>query len=393
VLALIESGWATGPAKNLIEFARRAAEHHPRLPTVQVTVVTYHRGSGENALVANARRLGVNAIALPERGSLDTRVIPMLQKLVGEHRPDILQSHNVKSHLFVRLTGLYRRYPWVAFNHGYTSVNMKDRVYNQVDRLSLRRAYRVVAVCGAFADRLVRRGVPRDRIRIQHNSVKPFDRPSSDATARVREQFGIGIEPVVLCVGRLSREKGHADLLQAIALCARRMAGRFRVVLAGDGPERESLRALAARLGIEPHIIMAGHQADIRPLYAVASMLALPSHSEGSPNVVLEAMAANLAVIATNVGGVPEILDNNRTGLIVPAHDPAAMSGAIECLIADEGLRVKLATAARDEVGRRFTPEAYRESLVNLYCDVLASRIEVRSGTVTESIGKVESNQ
>jgi glycosyltransferase involved in cell wall biosynthesis len=376
VLAIMESAWGTGPAKNLIEFARRAAEPHPRLPPVKVTIVTYHRGTGENALAGNALRFGIDAVVLPERGSLDRSVIPVLERVVDEHSPDILQSHNVKSHLFIKLTGLYRRYPWVAFNHGYTALNIRDRLYSQADRFSLRSAYRVIAVCGPFAERLARRGIPRDRIRIQHNSVNPYEQPSPEAVARVREALGIKDEPVLLCVGRLSHEKGHAELLEAVAIHTRRTTATFRVVFAGDGPERERLIASAARLGIEPRVVIAGHQSDIRPYYALATALVLPSHTEGSPNVVLEAMAAAVPVAATRVGGVPEILEHDRTGLIVPPRNPAAMADAIDRLLQDEPLRTRLSAAALEEARRRFTPEAYRESLVSFYRDVLASRAE-----------------
>ena len=375
----MESGWTTGPAKNLVEFARRAATPHAEVPPVELTIVTYHRGSGENALAANARQIGLSAVVLPERGALDTRVIPLVTKLVDEYKPDIVQTHNVKSHLFMRLTGVSRRYPWIAFNHGYTARDLRDKLYNSVDRWTLPSAFRVVAVCGPFADRLVQQGVQRSRIHIQHNSVRPFEGPDPAGVMELRHQLGLSGEPVVLAVGRLSSEKGHADLFEAIAIVARRKATRFRVVVAGDGPEHSNLVSAADRLGITSHVIMAGHRPDIRPFYALATVLALPSHSEGSPNVVLEAMTAGVPVAATRVGGVPEIIEDERTGLLVPPHAPEAMADALQRLLSDAARRKQLAEAAASEVQRRFTPDAYRVSLTTMYIDTLRAWAEQQS--------------
>ncbi len=372
IAVLMESTSVSGPAKNLIEFARRAAQPETGIPLIRMTLVTYQRGAVESEFVSAAKAAGMPVVLLPESGPLDLRVVGRLRNALTRLNPDIIQSHNIKSHLFVRLTGLFKSYPWIAFNHGYTAVDLKDRIYNYADRFSLPRAYRVVAVCGPFGKRLIARGVDRERIRIQHNSVKPFVVPNAEAVENVRRKHGIGEELVVLCAGRLSTEKGQADLLEAVALIAKMPdIPRFRLLLAGDGVERQHLEQLSARLGIQEKVIFAGHASDMRPYYAMASMLVLPSHSEGSPNVVLEALAAGLAVAATTVGGVPEILEEGRTGLMVPPRNSAALAEATARLLRDPGLRCRLASVGQEYVMRSFTPEAYRLSLTTLYRSVL----------------------
>ena len=375
IVALMESAWVTGPAKNLIEFARRTATPGEDATRVELTLVTYGRGSGESTFVAAARSAGIPTFVLAERGPFDVAVIPQLKQVVTECRPDIIQSHNIKSHFLVRLTGLYRRYPWIAFNHGYTAVDLKDRLYSQLDRWSLRAASRVVAVCGSFGRRLAARGVDPARIRIQHNPASPFAVPPAGEISRAACALGVAGEPVVLCVGRLSREKGHADLLQALALLRQTEgAPSFRLVLVGDGRERERLVRLAARLDLSGSVIFAGHQTNVRPYYAMATLLVLPSHTEGSPNVVLEALSAGLPVVATDVGGVPEILDHERTGLIVPPRHPAAMAAAIRRLLKDQALRGRLGRSGQAHVHAHFTVEAYVRALVALYEEVLSVR-------------------
>jgi glycosyltransferase involved in cell wall biosynthesis len=308
-----------------------------------------------------------------ERYRYDLGVIPQLRGAVKSWRPDIIQSHNVKSNLLVRLLGLWREYPWIVFQHGYTATNFKDTVYNQIDRWSVLKANRVVCVCGAFAKRVEGWGVPANQILVQHNSVKPLAPVRSEAVKRLRESYGLDAgTAVILAVGRLSREKGHSDLVRAIALLrAREPEMPIRLLVAGEGPERPAIERLRRTLGLEKTVVLAGQQADIAPFYAAADVLALSSHTEGSPNVVLEAMTAGVPVVATAVGGVPEIIEHERTGLLAPRKDPEAIADALARLLRDAELRRRLSATARELVTTRHSDAAYRCALVSLYRDVL----------------------
>src|SRR6267154_2004527 len=129
----METSTLSGPAKNLIEFATRAAQAREGLPRVEISILTFARGDTEsNAFLAAVRNAGLNGLTIRERHRFDTQTLPRLRSLVAEFRPDIIQSHNIKSSLFIRLLGLHRQYPWIAFNHGYTATDLKDRLYNQV---------------------------------------------------------------------------------------------------------------------------------------------------------------------------------------------------------------------------------------------------------------------
>ena len=373
VLTLIESNSVTGPARILIEFARGAAHPEPGYPAVHVALVTYHRGSGENRLESAAREAGLEVFTIPERGRFDTSVLAGLRQIVDRYRPDILESRNVKSHFFVRLLGLHKRYPWVAWNHGYTATNREDRAYNQLDRWSLRAAFRAVTVCGPFAERLVANGVRRDNITVLHNFVKPFVRPIEEEVRSARLRLGLSeTEAVILAAGRLSREKGHSDLVAATTQLARMDdLPPYRVVIVGDGPERVALSRQTEELGIANKVVFAGFQSNMAPYFAMSRMLALPSHSEGSPNVVLEAMAAGLPIAATIVGGVPEILEHGKTGLLTPSGDPEAMAAALRELLTQAELGNRLGESARAESNRNYTLESYTRKLVGFYKDTL----------------------
>jgi len=190
----------------------------------------------------------------------------------------------------VKLSGLGRRHLWVAYHHGYTTTDWKMLAYNQLNRLSLPSAARVITVCGPFAEELSRTGVPAGRIMICHNSVVESRRVSEEERRALKEKLGMAKdERLVLAVGRLSREKGHADLVRALAILRGLNSElKWKLVIVGDGPERERVERMARAKGVERCVLFAGQIGDVKPYYAIADVLALPSHSEGSPNVLLE---------------------------------------------------------------------------------------------------------
>jgi glycosyltransferase involved in cell wall biosynthesis len=380
VLVFHENATATGLGRVALGFAKAARHPEPNPPAVDVTFVTYQRNGQQTGFAAAALAAGIPVIEIPEHGRWDLKVVPHLRRIVRDFKPDILETHNIKSHFLVRASGLPRKFPWIAWNHGYTSKDRLDRAYNQIDRWSLRRAYRLMTVCGPFATAMQDLGIQREKITVLHNFVDAYIRPTDDEVLRLRHEMKLDDELVIVTVGRLSVEKGHANLLNAIALLKdRRELPKHRFVLVGDGPEEGNLRRQAAQLGIEDRLIWAGVQKDVAPYYAMAAIYALPSKSEGSPNVILEAMAASLPIAATRAGGVPEILENDVTGLLVPKENPQALADAIQKLLLSDDLRARLASAAHRQAETAHTIEAYRRELTQFYVDTLRMR-EGKSG-------------
>lgn len=375
ILALVEARSLTGPAKNLIEFGRRALHPEPGLPAAEIGIVTFQRGGldAPNAFVAAVRKAGLHIDVIPERFVFDLGVVPRLSTVLDRWRPDIIQSHNFKSHFLVRFGGLCRRYPWLAFHHGYTTTKLRVRIYNQLDRWSLRAARRIITVCRPFMLELQRMGISGSRITIQHNSILPFVSPPAGEVAALRTRLGIPDQAkILLTVGRLSKEKGHLDLVEAIAVLRRRRPDlSFRLVLVGEGPERGPVERRLAGAGLSGTVVLAGHQADVRPFYAMADVFVLPSHSEGSPNALLEAMAAGNPVVATSVGGVPEIARHGETALLVERGNAEQMAGAIERLLEDTDLAMRFRKAG-PLVTSTYTPEAYCRSVLTIYRQLLA---------------------
>ena len=374
-VALIEATRPHGPARNLIDFACRARQAGSDVPPISLSIVTFHRGALEppNRFVAAAREAGLDVDVIQERRRFDLGVLGQLREVFERRRPDVVQSHNVKSHLLARLTGIWRSRPWIAFLHGYTATDLKDRLYNQFDRWSLGAAFQAVTVCEPFRRHLERCGVAPDRIAVQHNPVQPFEVPPDEVVAAAGSRLGIPPGAgVILSAGRLSREKGHRDLLSAVAALRRAEPDLlFRVVILGEGPERHALEKQRAVLGLAGLVLLPGHVSDVRPFFSMANLVVLPSHSEGSPNVMLEAMSAGVPVVATSVGGVPEIAEHGKSALLVSVGDIGALALSMTRLLRDPSLGRSLAAAAGDVVRVHHQPEVHCRSLVELYIRVL----------------------
>ena len=214
VLTLIESSFVSGPARILIEFGRLAAIPESGLPLVELAVATYWRGQGESPVAEAARSVGLSVFTITERGRCDRDAIPQLRRIVSDYQLDILESRNLKSHFLARLLGLQKGRPWIARNHGYTARDWLDRAHSQLDHWSLHGAFGVVTVCGPFAKELQRRGIDKSKITILPNFVKPIVPLPPGEVEQLRDRLGLQDKAVILAVGRLSSEKGHAFLLQ-----------------------------------------------------------------------------------------------------------------------------------------------------------------------------------
>ncbi len=389
VLAIVEGTAVSGPAKNIFEFCRVSGGLAAR-PVVSTSVATFVRvakdgrkpRAGPNQILDAATAAGLEVHSIPERFPFDPKIIPGLRNLVKRLDPDIIQTHHIKSHFLVRLSGLVRLYRWIAFHHGYTSEGIKMRVYDQLDRWSLRVPSQVVTVCEPFKRQLVSCGVPPSRIVVLHNSISvdwlngrdQRDTAASTAAQNFSNSWR-GHEPVVLAVGRLSGEKAFTDLIVAMDHLRRlRRDLLVQLLIVGDGPERGRIERAIRDLNLEDRITLPGHVQDVRPYYRQADVLAISSVSEGSSNVLLEAMAAGVPVVATSVGGIPEIVADKETGLLVPPSDPKAMASAINLLFSNRDLAKTLACNALELVRKWHSPQDRARFLLELYEQVLTQK-------------------
>ena len=379
LISLVEATTMNAVARIVLEFLRTARELKGEV-TIDGSVVTFARGAvhnNPNEFVRTFLDAGVEVVTVPERHRFDLGVIAGLSVLFDDfEQPDIIVSHSVKSHFLMWRSRLWKKYPWVAFHHGYTTTDLKMLAYNRLDRLSLPKADRVATVCQAFARELAKSTkIPEEKIFVQHNAIRPQPKPSDAEVSELKRHLGMAEhDRLIISIGRLSKEKAHVVLIEAFRLLCTNLNLSCRLVIVGDGPERASLETAARASGQNDRITFAGQVSNVQPFYAAADVFVLPSLSEGSPNVLLEAMAAEVPIVATAVGGVTEIVSNEESSLLVPPKNPPALAAAIDRLLQDSALAQRLTTVASALVAREHSPERYARSLISLYQEVIEQR-------------------
>jgi glycosyltransferase involved in cell wall biosynthesis len=211
-------------------------------------------------------------------------------------------------------------------------------------------------------------GFAPELVEVMHNPVDlgRFRPATADSRRVTREALGLESDtPVAICVARFDPVKGVDVLIEAWAKVVS-MHPRGTLLLAGDGPLHESLDEQARRLGVADAIRFLGYRSDVESLLHAADICVVPSRSEGLSLAAIEAMATGLPVVASQVGGIPEVVEDGRTGILVEAENPAALAGAITRVLGDTTLRTRLAASARG-AAQAYDIEAYCTRLVSLY--------------------------
>lgn len=362
VVALIDTVQLSGPGRQLAALARCLSSRG-----VDLRVVTFHRtGRARAPYLDHLDGANVRYLVLPESGPLDARLIARLRRVLADWAPSIVQTHGYKPSALaclLRLAGAEWR--WIAFSHGTTTENPKTRFYHWLDARLMARADRVVAMSRRHQAALSHLG---GRACVVYNAVLPAAPEDARAAPGLPADLVDMPRPVLGVVGRLSPEKGVDVFLHACGELARR-AVEFSAVVAGDGPQRKELETLRDALDIHDRVRFVGTLAQVESLYSCLDLLVIPSRSEGLPNVLLEALRANIAVVATQVGAVPEVIDSPGAGTLVLPEAPVALADAIERSLAGENDAE--ATAARRMVAERFSLERRVLAHLELYADVL----------------------
>lgn len=316
----------------------------------QPTLLYFRRRS---FLVDELIASGVAVVELPKRRRIDPGFAWRLARLLRQGCFDVVHCFSFTAELWVRaLLWVAPRSRFVASVRGLCLV-YSDRQW-RAKRWILGRADAVISNTAAGARETAHRtGYPLARIDVVPNGIETGTDPGDGVAAALRSELTLRSERLIaLFVGRLVIEKNLPLLLDALALIPAER--RPFVLLAGDGPLEHDLRAQIARLGLADDVRLLGERSDSRRLMAAADFLVLPSREEGLSNVLLEAMEAGCAVLASDVGGNPEIVSDQRTGLLFRSGDAAQLAERMQSLVADPALRQRLADAARAETRARF---------------------------------------
>lgn len=336
--------------------------------TVRVAAVIERRPR-EHPFVTSLRDAGIatEVLAIPDRAYLRERA--WVVELCRRWRPSIVHTHGFRPDVVDAPAARRLGVPTITTVHGFTGGGWKLALYERVQRLAFRRFDAVVAVSHALGESLASSGISRDRIHVVPNACSGTT-PSLDRSAARRLLSLPDDRFVVGWVGRLSREKGADVLVDAMA----HLRGvPLSVSVLGDGPDRESLMARAHAIEAGNRITWHGVVRDAAATFRAFDVLALSSRTEGCPLVLLEAMAAGIPIVATRVGGVPDILSASEA-ILVPPEDPPALATALLDTFRDRSAAESRAGAARARLQTEFHPDRCLAEYDVLYRQIANAR-------------------
>jgi glycosyltransferase involved in cell wall biosynthesis len=320
----------------------------------------------DGALRPALQGLGVGVHDLCARNDLDLRAAWRLRGLLRAHAFDVVHFHTSRAHALA---------PWLPHRRSRFVVS---RLMDYAPRFRPRVRYLynhcvdgVIAISQAIADVLAGAGVDPARVRVIHLGID-CGRFTADSTQRValRRQWGAAAQDVVLFTAAvLVPRKGHDVLVEALARLVNDGLP-VRWVICGDGPLRAELEARVAERGLAERVTFTGFSTEVHRLLAGADVFVLPSRHEGLGIAVMEAMAAGLPAVASRVGGLPEIIADGDTGLLVPPGDVAALAAAIGRLARAPAWASTLGQHGRERVQRRFSSTAMAAAVERYYCQL-----------------------
>jgi glycosyltransferase involved in cell wall biosynthesis len=371
----VVSGSGGGPDKTILNSPRFLTDAGYR------TLCAYMHPPGDagfEQLRARARLWQAPLLSVPDRGPLDLGVIPQLLTVCRRERVAVWHGHDYKSNALGLLLSRFWRMRLVTTVHGWVHETRRTPLYYWIDRLCLTRYESVICVSDDLRQRCLASGVAADRCFLIENAIDTaeFVRriPIDEAHRR------IGITPgrfVIGAVGRLSAEKGFDVLIRATHLLLR--AGHdVELLIVGEGNERAALHALIADLGCTQRIRLLGYQSDTRAVYEAMDVFALSSHREGLPNVLLEAMALEVPVVATRIAGIPRLVRDGENGVLVDAGDVTALGSALLDLLSDAERRARFGRAGRQTIETSYGFRARMDKVRALY-DRLLGRTTVNA--------------
>ncbi|MBN1993495.1 MAG: glycosyltransferase [Anaerolineae bacterium] len=321
--------------------------------------------NGEGTVATEIRNLDIPVFDLGMTAKWRGDALGRLYRLLRREQPDILHTWLFHANLPGRVLGRLAGVPVIICAE--RTMVMESEWRYRLNRSTIKLVDRVIANSANVREFCLSHiGLPAEKVVVIPNGIELNPAPPP-ARAAARQSLGLPLESLVVgAVSRFAPVKGLDVLLRALV-----QVPHARLVVVGDGPERANLTQLAGDLGITQQVHWAGYRADVPHLLPAFDLFVQPSWHEGLPNTILEAMAAGLPVVATAVGGTPEVVVDGVTGLIVPPGDPMALAGAIHHLLVDTNLRGQMGRAGQSRVQQHFDIQQNVERTESLYKELL----------------------
>lgn len=331
-------------------------------------VVALMAGGG---LIDEFTCLNVKAYCVGMTSKFDIMAIKRLYNIIKKSRIDILHTYLFHANLLGRIIGKMTGVKFIVSSE--RCLDLERGIFSVwINRLTAIWADKIITVSDSVREMLIKRErISEEKLIRIYSGIDLNGIEKSESPGKIREEFKIVHDsPLVGCVGRFRREKGQSYLIQVIPDVLKKFP-KTVFLFVGDGEGENRLKSMAKRLGISSNVIFTGYRKDNLNVISSLDLLVLPSLEEGLPRVALEAQAIGIPVVASNVGGVIEAVDDGKTGILVPPRDINALSNAIVQLLSDRLLRLRMGEEGRKYVQSKFRLENTIEQIERLYSGLL----------------------
>jgi len=351
-----------------------------------VGVFRKSNGSGRE-LVERAAAVGLQVESISCEGRADSRTVVRIREILEKEEVGVIHSHGYKSHIYAWLAARNNGRRLIGTCHGHYTQNsgrmsfdsLKVRGYRALEHMVLRRFDCVSCVSDEMYVELRRAGIAASKLRVIPNGID-VDAFASAVAAPDLEAIKSGRIAVGI-VSRLVERKGHRELLRAaVEVVVRNPQTVFFII--GEGPLRRDFELLVREYGVIPNVVFTGMRNDMPQVYAALDVVALPSHAEGLPMVVMEGMAARKAIIASRVGGISNMIVPGKTGLLVEPCDSISLCAGLSRLLGDVMLRRNLGENANLLVRQRYSRSAMAGSYVAEYRKAADPSVALATATI-----------
>ena len=323
------------------------------------------------------RQLGTSFYAVDLGRRFSLKPVLQIRDIILSHRVSLLHSQGVRADFFARIAGKITGVRHIVCTiampvEGFDVGPLRKKTYQFFDRLTERWVARFIVVSDSLKRTLIEgRGIPAQRVVRIYNGIELDQYRPVLEQVNVRNQWGIPQEVSLIgAIGRMVWQKGFEYLIECIPEIVRTYPDT-KILIVGDGPLLDGLKALSGRLGVEKNIIFTGFQSDIKEILSAFDLLVVPSLLEGFPMVTLEAMAMAKPIIATNIDGITEQITNEENGILVPPRDPDALAKAVIRVLADKEGGKTMGLAAREKVEQEFSVEKMVAETEKIYMSLL----------------------
>lgn len=366
VMHLISSNGVFGAEKVMLNLA--ANMNYNGIKSRIVVIKNLHNPHLE--VFEEALRRNIPAGFVESRGRLDMKAIRQIAKIIKANKINLIHTHNYKANFLGVFAARKAGIPVIATNHLWTSSGFKLRLYEKLDAFMLNFFVRkIIAVSKEIKEDMLKSGIRSSKIKVILNGIGLQIEPNDKRA--VKNDFDIGEDVLVIGVAaRLSPEKGHRFLLEAAQEVIKTYPQLVFLII-GDGPLKNELIEKTKHLGISEKVIFAGYQTNMQKIYPIIDILVQPSLREGIPLTILEAMTHAKAIVATDVGGVADLIKDRDTGLLIKAGSSEELCEAISAFVDDVSLRKAVGEKAQEFVRENYSLEKMVDAHRKVYEEVL----------------------